>query len=276
MVALSDYTRRKRELIKSSPIFVGFALSVAMSFSGIAAFADDVAPVDANSPSDFGNAPVLAFPSTFGVPSAVAPKPKSSFIGATLVNPRAGIPGGNFDGDVVAGYSIGNPLDAVSLTFGIALTGTSPLGDAGSFSVSASRLVAAGDTSVTFIGGTVSNLLPWGVNKNRDATYSVYVSHLMAFAGPSTEIPVQISAGYGNETTRSADGSGSLKDGAFVGVGIGLTKLLSASLSATTTQLNAGFALGIPNTGASVSFGVFDVTDNTNRQQFSLSVAYAF
>lgn len=218
----------------------------------------------------------LAFPSTFGVPTAVAPRAGTGFVGATYANPRGGVSGAGGDGEIVAGYSIGNPIDAVSLTFGVALTGAEPLGDAGAFSISGSRILNAGGRSITFGGIAVSNLLAWGPNKNRPVMYSTYISHLVGIPTGQTEIPVQITVGYGTDTTRRADGSGILEDGLFAGVGAGVTENISLGLSATRTQFNLGATLTIPGTGVGATIGVFDVANNTERRQLSFSVGFGF
>ena len=218
----------------------------------------------------------LAFPGTFGVPSAVAPRAGTGFLGATYANPRGGVSGSGGDGDLVAGYAVGNPLDAVSLTFGLALTGIDPLGDSGSFSITASRLVRASGTSATFIGASMSNILGWGDSGDRSEMYSAYLSHLVGLNLGGTEVPFQFEVGYGTDNTRSSDGTGRMSDGMFVGVGVGVTENLSASVSATQTQINVGATLSIPGTSFSTTAGVLDVTDNTERRQFSLSVGYSF
>lgn len=218
----------------------------------------------------------LAFPSTFGVPTAVAPRAGTGFVGATYANPRGGVSGAGGDGDIVAGYSIGNPIDAASLTFGVALTGVEPLGDAGAFSISGSRILNAGGRSITFGGIAVSNLLAWGPNKDRPVMYSAYISHLVGIPAGQVEIPVQITAGYGTDTTRKPDGSGILEDGFFAGVGFGVTKDISLGLSATQTQFNVGATLTVPGTGIGATIGVFDVANNTERRQLSLSVGIGF
>ena len=226
--------------------------------------------------SSFANTSTLAFPSTFGVPTAVAPRAGTKFVGATYANPRGGVSGSGGDGDIVAGYAFGNPLNSVSLTFGVAFTGIEPFGDAGSFSLSASRLLRVGERSATFIGASASNLGAWGVNALRSEMFGAYVSHLVGVQAGDIEIPMQFTVGYGADTTRQKDGSGELDDGAFVGVGIGVTPSISVSLSATRTQLNAGTTLSIPNTRVSATLGALDVTNSTNRRQTSFSVGFSF
>lgn len=220
---------------------------------------------------------VLAFPSTFGVPTAVAPKPRTAFVGATFVNPRGGLSGSGRDGDIVAGYSIGNPIDAASLTFGVALTGIDPLGDAGAFSLSASRLLRAGGTSATYFGASASNLAAWGASADRSEAYSAYVSHLVGVrVGAAIEVPMQFTIGVGTDVTREEGGTSGLSDGLFAGIGVGVTEHISTSLSATQTQVNMGATISLPSAGVSATVGLLDVTDNTDRRQFSLSVGFGF
>lgn len=218
----------------------------------------------------------LAFPGAFGVPTAVAARNGTFFAGITLANPRGGVAGAGGDGDVVAGYTVGNPLDFVSLTFGVAVTGLSPFGDAGSFSVTANRLLSAGGKSATFVGASASNLLGWGVAGDRDAMLSAYVSHLTSFEMGAVEVPVQFTVGYGSDNTRSVDGLGRMRDGVFAGFGVGVTDTVSVGLSATETQLNVGTTVSFAGTGMSATFGVLDISDRTDRRQFSISAAYSF
>jgi hypothetical protein len=150
------------------------------------------------------------------------------------------------------------------------------LGDAGSLSVSASRLLRAGGQSATFVGFSASNLAPWGTNAGRPAMFSGYVTHLFGVATPAIEIPMLITAGMGTDNTRSSDGSGIMSDGMFAGFGMGLTNTLSAGISTTATQQNVGATLSIPGTGISTTVGILDVTNNTQRRQVSISVAYGF
>lgn len=255
--------------------FSSFAVAVALSAAGSAsAQAQGLAQAPASAmPSQ---ATVLAFPSTFGIPTAVAPRSGTAFVGVNYANPRGGAKGAGGDGDIIAGYSVGNPFDALTLTFGVAITGIDPLGDAGALSLSFSRVLRVGRMSATFIGASASNLAAWGVNDDRAEAYSAYVSHILGTPLGSYEVPIQITIGYGTDVTLAEDGSGSIRDGLFAGLGIGLTQNFSAGVSATRTQLNVGFTYSLPGTGVSATFGVMDVTDNTNRRQSSWSVGFSF
>jgi len=259
---------------KTASAFATVTFAVGLGASAV--FAQSTGPVQAPSATLPSPSAQLAFPGTFGVPSAVAPRSGSAFVGATYATPRGGVSGAGGDGDLVAGYSIGNPLDAVSLTIGLALTGTNPLGDAGAFSLTASRLLQAGGNTATFFGVSASNLLPWGVNARRSEQYSGYVSHLVGVKAGSVEIPLQFVLGYGTDNTRDSAGAGLLSDGVFAGFGIGVSENTSVSVSATRTQVNVGMSYALPRTGLSATFGVMDATDNTDRQQVSFSVGYGF
>lgn len=230
-------------------------------------------PVQAPAGVLSGPVPSLSFPGMFGVPSAVAPKGGTGFVGLTYVNPRDGVDGGDGDGSFSTGYTIGNPVENVSVTFGLSVTGLDPLGDAGSLSLSAARLVHAGGTSATFIGASASNLANWGAGSD-DEEYSVYVSHLAGLQASGVEIPVQFVLGYGTNNTRNSVGG--LDDGVFAGVGVGIVENLSASVSFTSTQVNTGFTVTIPESSVSATLGVLDIGDNNDRQQVSLSVGLGF
>jgi hypothetical protein len=252
-----------------------FTISTLIAFFAGAGLSHAHAQEVVQAPDSLRSSPTaqLAFPGAFGVPSAVAPVSGSGFVGANYVSPRGGVKGADDDGSVSAGYSFGNPISGVSVTLAASVTGIDPFGDAGSFSLSASRLLRAGGSSATFIGASSSNLASWGGGSD-EVQYSIYSSHLVGLQARGVEVPLQLVVGYGTKNTRNA--AGVLEDGMFAGIGIGLTQNISGSMSFTETQVNTGFNVSIPNTSASVSFGVYDVTDNTDRQQFSLSVGYGF
>jgi len=262
---------QKTSVLISSALFFGFMAS--------AAVAQSTTVIQAPSSTLTSPSASLSFPGMFGVPSAVAPKGGTGFVGLTFVNPRGGNPGGGGDASVYAGYTIGNPVDSLSVTFGVSVTGTMPFADAGQFSVSASRLLRAGGTSATFIGASVSQLGTWGSGAIPDTKYSVYMSHLAGFQVSGVEVPVQLVVGYGNDNTRTGAPVGvvpQFENGAFAGVGIGMTKNLSGSVSFTRNQVNTGVTVSVPNTSMGVSVGVLDATDNINRRQLSVSVGFGF
>ncbi len=219
----------------------------------------------------------LAFPSIFGAASAVAPAGGTGYVALTYANPRNGISGFGGDGDVAAGYTFGNPVEGISVSVGVVVTGLEPFGDSGSLNVGVSRLVGSSDRSATFVGASALGLGGWGDAEADGESYAGYVSHLRSVGLGSSEVPVQLTLGYGNRTTLAGDRSGRVEDGVFFGIGAGVAENLSLSVSGTATQLNAGATLAIPQLdGLSLSAGVFDVLDNTDRQQATVTVAYGF
>ena len=220
---------------------------------------------------------IRRFPSIFGAASAFPSPGGTGFVGLNYVNPRGGIAGEGPDGDFGAGYTIGNPIENISLTFGLSITSLKDFGADGSLSISAARALVIADRSLTFVGASASNLVAWGDAQLNPEAYSIYISHLTAVPLANGELPVQVSAGYGDRITLSEDGLGRIDEGAFVGIGLGVTENLAVSLSATETQLNAGLGFGVPEfPNVSIGMGVFDVTDNVDRRQFSLSVSLGF
>lgn len=257
---------------------ISFAIaSITSGLSIQTAQAQTNTPVQAPSSAMTSPVEILAFPSTFGIPSAVPAPSGTAFIGATYATPRGGIKGANGDGDISAGYSFGNPFKGVSTTVGLNITGTTdPFADAGSLSLSLSRVANTAPSSLTFIGASASNLTPWGVNTQQSQQYNAYISHLTVIHSDNTEIPVQFSVGYGTDSTRSDSNPNKLLNGAYAGFGIGMTKYISGSISFNSTQVNAGISASIPNTSFGISLGVFDVTQKTDRQQVATTVSYSF
>jgi len=261
----------------------------AILLSGAAVFAASASVAQttgAGAGAAFGNPVVqpiesgtqLAFPGMFGVASAVAAPAGAGFVAFSYVNPRGGVRGSDGDGDLAFGYTVGNPIDAVSATVSVNILGLQPFADSGNVSVSFSRLLRAGGNSATFLGLGSGNLLGWGAARRNATTYTLTASHLVGLTTASgLEIPLQVSVGYGNRTTLSTDGRGTIGPGAYVGLGVGVTESLSASISATRTQINMGFALNVSEVpGLGLSLGVFDVANKTNRQQLSLGASFAF
>lgn len=240
------------------------------------------APLAAEPAEDAGDGPALAFPSIYGAASAFPSPGGTGFVGLTLVYPRRDLPAGSFsldrsDGDIVAGYTIGNPIDSISATLTIAITSlTDAFADSGALGVDLSRALFVTDDTLTFLGVTASNLAAWGDAALDPEAYEIYVSHLFSAPSPRTEIPVQVTLGYGDRTTYDDNGD-FIEAGWFYGLGFGVTEHLSASVSGTRTQVNAGLVLGLdalPNW--SFSAGVFDLADTVGRRQVALTVSRGF
>ncbi|MCB2128659.1 MAG: hypothetical protein KDE03_06175 [Rhodobacteraceae bacterium] len=218
-----------------------------------------------------------AFPAIFGANSAIPAPGGTGYAALTFATPRRGIAGSGADGDLALGYVLGSPVTGLSVTGGLNITSLKDFGEDGSVDISVARMLRAGGNSATFVGASAGNLLAWGSAKSDDESVSAYVSHLMTVNATSGEIPMQFTLGYGNNTTRADDGTGTMGEGFFAGFGLGLTDVLSASVSATETQANIGVALAVPQVpGLGISLGVYDVTDNTDRQQTALTVGFSF
>ena len=217
------------------------------------------------------------FPSVFGVPSAVGPAGNTGFVALTLTNPRQGISGEGWDGDASAGYTIGDAVDNVALTFGVNVASLEGFGDDGSFFLNASRQIAATGSNRTYLGLQAANLGAWGDADEDDEALTATLSHLTSISSAGGDIPVQFTVGFGEDNTVEDDGSGDSDDGVFLGVGFGISENFGASVSATETQLNLGVGFSVPSLpNVGFSAGVFDVTDNTERRQFSLTAAFSF
>lgn len=220
----------------------------------------------------------LAFPTIFGASSAVPAPGGTGYVALTLVDPRGGVAGRDSDGDLAFGYTFGSPVTGISTTVAVNVLGLDPLGDSGDFAISFSRMLQAGENSATFVALAAGDLFGWGPAQTNDPIYTLTLSHLTSFAtAGGVEIPVQVSVGYGNLSTLSDDGLGVVGPGAYLGLGIGVTENLAASISATENQINMGLSLTVPQVpGLGLTLGVYDVTDNTSRQQVTLGAAFAF
>ena len=256
------------------------ALATLAAFAGLVPLGAVAGDLSATAPGAVAVAtpqPGKAFPAIFGANSAI-PAPGGTAYGAlTYATPRAGVSGAGGDGDLALGYVFGNPVTGLSVTTGLNITSLDGFGDDGSVDISVARMLRAGGNSATFLGAAAGNILAWGSAKTSGEAYSAYVSHMVGFKTATGEVPVQFTLGYGDNTTVEDNGSGLTREGFFVGMGVGLTRTLSASISATETQANIGIAMSVPQVpGLGLSLGVYDVTDNTNRQQTALTVGFSF
>lgn len=239
------------------------------------ALADDIAPMGGEIPAPNTS---RTFPAVFGAASAISSAAGSHYVSLNYSTPRGGVSGGGADGSISAGLTFGNPTESLGVTAGVNINSlANNFGDSGNFNVSLSRLISVKERSVTFIGASGGNLAGWGDASDTETSYATYASHLIAFDTPSGEIPLQLTAGYGNQTTLSDDGLGTLDGGFFVGAGLGITKFLSASVSFTKTQANLGATVIIPSVdGLALTAGVYDAADNAARRQYSVYLDYSF
>lgn len=215
------------------------------------------------------------FSTVYGVPSAVPPRSGTVGLGITYATPRNGIQGRDGDGDLGLSYTLGNPVTGVSLTGGLTVSGLDPFGDAGSFSLSASRMLYAGQDTATFASLSASNLGTWGGATGDDVESAVAFTNIGALSLGSTAMPYTVSLGYGQGS--QFDSAGTLEDGLFWGLGLGVVPGLSASVSGSETSVNVGATLLVPGLdGLSVTAGVLDAGDQVNRRQTTVTVGYSF
>ena len=223
----------------------------------------------------FPSAATSGFVTVFGAPSAVPIPSGTAYAALTYATPREAIAGKTADGDLSFGFTGGNPVTGIGLTFGVDITGLDPLGDAGSFSVQASRLLGITETTATFAAISYSGFGGWGAQRGQEKL-SIYAT-TFGTVGSANPKPYLLTIGYGQDTQYTGFGTGVLEDSIFWGAGIGLTENLSASLSGTTNQVNFGVGvrlLGLEN--ISISAGVLDVTDAVDRRQTSITIGYSF
>ncbi|MEL6584606.1 MAG: hypothetical protein AAFQ36_12300 [Pseudomonadota bacterium] len=214
-----------------------------------------------------------AFPSIFGASSAYPSRSGSGSFGLTITDSRAGQDGP--DADAAASIWLGSAQDNLAVNLGIAFTGLDPFGDAGAFSVAVSRLVSVREQSATYLGASMGNVEAWGT-PGVEMTNNVYLSHIAFLFIGDRVYPVQVSVGSGSATTRNTK-TDAFERGGFAGIGIGVWNNVSLSASFTATQTNLGLSTALPvGPGVGVTLGVADVAENANDRQFSMSFGYGF
>ncbi|MCT4557672.1 MAG: hypothetical protein N4A61_06390 [Pelagimonas sp.] len=219
------------------------------------------------------------FASQFGAPSAITAPKNTGYVALTGTNPRGGIKGNPGDGDLSFGYALGNPVSGVGVTVGVDVTGLEPFGDSGSFSLTFSRLLHAGQNSVTFGAISGSGIGGWGDQKGNERG-SIFFTHMTQLQMGETAVPFMATLGYGQDAKfKGGTGKNRAKkeNGVFWAMGVGVTDFMSFSLSGTDNQVNAGVGLRIPGVdGLSVSLGQYDLANKHDRTQTALTVSYAY
>lgn len=249
--------------------------AVVVKLSKVIGLALFLGTVSTNAIADgFPSTTTPGFATLFGVPSAVPAPSGTAYAALTYVTPREGIAGKTPDGDVSFGFTAGNPVTGVGLAFGADITGLEPFGDAGSFSLQASRLLGITETTATFAAISYSGFGGWGAQRGQEKL-SIYATTFGTVGGAIPK-PYLLTIGYGQDTQYTGFGTGVLEDSLFWGAGIGLTENLSASLSGTTNQVNFGVGVRLPGLeNISISAGVLDVTDAVDRRQKSITIGYS-
>lgn len=213
----------------------------------------------------------------FGADTAM-PIPRGDvFFGLTYTTPRGGVKGRGGDGDLSFGAGFGSPIDAIGFQATANITSVHPsdFGDSGSFGFKAARALILQPNHVVFGAISAGNVGAWGDGKGSDATWNVTVSGITQIDGAALIHPVMWTIGYGSDAVLSTAGSSQTEAGLFGGVGIGVTRNIGFSVSATKSQLNAGIGFSIPGLdGVNVSYGINDIANNMKRRQQTLSISY--
>jgi hypothetical protein len=223
----------------------------------------------------------LRFPSIFGIPSALPAPGGSGYVGLVLVHPRRDTevrsdPINQADGDLLLGYTFGNPVRGVSAHVGATITSLIGFAEDGALQASLSRALHVSESSATFAGVSATNVAAWGDAADGPPAYAAYLSHLFTVNGGRGEMPVQLTIGYGDHAA-TADGSGINDQEPFVGIGVGVSQSINLSLSGTTKEIYAGMGFALRKLPRwNFSLGVFDVTQAQGHRQLALTIARGF
>nr|WP_319248089.1 hypothetical protein [uncultured Celeribacter sp.] len=212
----------------------------------------------------------------FGADTAFILPSGGAFVGATLTDPRGGVSGNDWDGDIALGMGFGDPITSLGFEVDLNITGVEPFMDSGAFTLKAARALALQPNHVVFASLGVGNFAAWGDADESDENWNVTVSGLTQIQGNRMIHPLMWTVGYGSDTTLSEAGSSLTEEGLFAGLGVGVTEYMGVSVSGTENQMNAGLGFKIPGLdGWGVSLGMNDITDNMDRQQKVLSISYS-
>lgn len=211
-------------------------------------------------------------PTMFGVPTAGV-APHGTFFGsATRVTPRGGVEGAGPDYDAALGFGLGDSQKNLGIQVVANITGTDPFADTGSFGLKFARELTGGATP-TSAAISLGKVAPWGDSASgSEVSANLIFSHVNSFSMGMEAYPVILTGGYGNQINESGT-----EGGAFVGVGVGLTSNFGVSISATSEKINAGAGFSVPGVkNLSISAGINDITDSTDKRQATVSVSYSF
>lgn len=217
----------------------------------------------------------LGFAPIFGAPSAITSGGSHLSFGLNYVNPRGGVSGAGGDGDMSVTYGFGDPIIGAHFQVSANITSlTNKFGDSGNLELSASRMLFANPNTSIFIGASATGLAPWGDDSDWDPRSSIYISKEGSYLLSDSYIPYELTFGFSEENTLQKNGS--LSDGIFYGLGLGITPEISISVSGNATQTNLGTYFYIPDLkGFMFSAGVLDAFNSTESRQLSLTASYS-
>ena len=240
-----------------NPLALATALAAALSAQTAAAQSSDLGGEEylayLRSLSDYQQAPIAAAPkaqgsaSTIGIPSGFTLPKNTGFVALALSDTRERKGSKDLDGSAAFGLGFGDAASGLGFEaiLGLSSVGAgannsfdaSDFGDSGSLNLKFSRLVpspfAGGTASVAF---GVGRAFRWGDMEDEDPNY--YGAWSSTFSVPTTSgktLPGLLTAGYG-----SAIGTNEDIDGAFLGLGLGVTDWLSVGGSWYGDEVQAG------------------------------------
>lgn len=206
-----------------------------------------------------------------GIPSGTVAPHGMVFGGLALTNRRVGAVPRDEDGSLALGFGLGSAEDGVGVQITASIASLSRnFGDAGSFSLKASRRIGTGAWN-TYLGVSADYLAPWGAVKGRDPAITAAITSFGAIRIGGDIHPVMLTFGGGSHI-RNND----TDPGLFAGVGLGLTPHLAVSAAWTGEALDLGLGIKPPGVeGLNLTLAVNDVTDRRDSRRVTLTATYA-
>lgn len=209
-----------------------------------------------------------------GIKSATVAPGGLAFASLGLSSRRAQL--GSFfddpDGSMVLGYGFGSAQDSVGVQVTANITSlTDAFGDSGNLAIKFSRHVGTPDLPL-FAALSFDRLAPWGDGKLADPSTTFSLTAFPRVPIGAQSVPMMVTVGYGSNVTDRRR-----EPGAFVGIGMGISENLGASLAWTGESITLGTAFkfdGLDNLRFSASLD--DVFDQVDGQRLTLSATYYF
>lgn len=206
----------------------------------------------------------------FGIPSGFAAPRGVGFVSGALTNRRDRRATGGFDASLVLGFGFGDARRGIAVTPLVDITSVTPskFGTSGKIGVSLAREVVSGPRWIGSVGLDLGNLVTWGDSKVLDQTWSLAYSAVRP-AGPRHAMPLMVSFGYGTGISKRGT-----DDGAFAGLGLGVSEYVGVSLGWYGDEAIAGVNLWPDDEkNMQISLGVGDINNRVGGRRLLLSVS---
>lgn len=206
-----------------------------------------------------------------GVPSGTVAPHGVVFGSLALSDRRAGSTVRDNDGSLALGFGLGSAEDGVGVQVTASIASLSrDFGDAGSFSLKASRRISAGDWH-TYFGVSADYLAPWGDVKGQKAALTAALTSFTAVQIGQNTHPLMLTIGGGNRIRNNDRDSGG-----FAGIGLGLTETFAVSAAWTGDGLDLGLGVKVPGIeGLDLTFAVNDVSDRKDSRRVTATATWA-